>query len=164
MNRILLFITTLLISVAVQAAPADWARAYRSSQLTVSNNTQTPLNFPQEVADTTTYHDTSVNSSRMTTNTVGLYLFVVNIYWAPNGTGLRTIQIRRDGTNIIGYCGWPAANVVEPHQCSALWYEVSSGTHYYEAYVYQTSGADLNIQGDDGTLGVAWFAIALVGD
>lgn len=155
----------LLLAGVAQADPYDGARVYRASDLAVTNNTQTTVPYDNEDHDTTSYHSTVSNTSRLTTNAVGLYLFVANVYWNPNAAGIRTIQIRRDGVDIIGYCGWKASNVVELHQCSAVWYEASSGAHYYEVYVYQNSGADLVLEGDaDGDLGTSWFSISKIGD
>lgn len=159
-----------LFPLSVKAQTFDGARAHRTTNQSISNNAQTIVGFPSEASpngyDTTGYHDTSTNPGRMTTSIAGYYRFVANIYFAGNSNGIRTIQIRRNGTTIVGYCSWEpeGASNIQIHQCVGEWQEQTPSA-YYEVYVYQNSGAALDVVADSSTgHSTTWFAIQYLGN
>lgn len=143
------------------------ARTHRQTNQNVLNNTQTAVGFTVENYDTDTYHDTVTNITRFTVAAAGYYRFRTNIYFAAAANGLRTIQIRRNGTDIVGYCSWEpeSASTIQIKQCAGEWYEASAGPNYYEVYVYQNSGAALDVVADFSTgQATTWFAIHKMGN
>lgn len=151
------------------------ARVYRTTNQSIANNTQTLVGFPTEsspngydwhLGGAGTYHDTVTNVGRLTVPAAGFYRFVANIYFASNAAGIRTIQIRRNGTTIIGYCSWEpeGASTIQIAQCVGEW-EEQTPSAYYEVYVYQNSGTSLDVVADSSTgHATTWFSVQLMGD
>jgi len=160
LKKLFLALLVSLLVTPAWAAPPAVARIYRTSDLTISNNTQTEVPYPLVTVDQGPFQTNSSATGRLYTSTHGYYLLTANVWFDVNAQGIRTIQIRQDGTRILGYCGWQPAFVVEPKQCVASWYQPDDATHFYSVYVYQSSGADMLLKGDaSGTTGVAWFSL-----
>lgn len=76
-------------------------RIFNSASQSPANITETALTFDSERFDTDNMHSTSVNTSRITINTAGLYSIAGMMSWAANGTGIRQIGIRLNGATYV---------------------------------------------------------------
>lgn len=165
--RVKYFLCLLSLLIAGPAFAAfDGARVYRTTNQSIPHNTQTAVGFTQETYDTTSYHDNSSNITRLSVSAIGYYRLTANVYFQEHQSGIRTIQIRRNGVTIVGYCSWEpeGSSTIQIHQCVAEWYE-GSPSSYYEVYVYQSSGISRDIVADAGTgEGTTWFSIQYLGN
>lgn len=123
---------------------------YRNSAQIIGNATFTAASFDTESFDTDSIHDNATNPTRLTITTVGMYVLVGGNYFVANGTGTRASELRRyNSASVqqqgIAYCEYNnnggAAGV--SLACSAVTFVVTSGD-YFEYYVYQASGGNLN--------------------
>src|SRR5919108_3594221 len=60
---------------------------YRTSNLSVANNTLTSVPFNVELYDTDTMHSTLANTERITFTTAGVYVVTFEAVWNKNATG-----------------------------------------------------------------------------
>lgn len=137
--------------VTVENVQTDWhvgARVYNSGDLTISNGTTTTLTFDSERYDTDTIHSTASNTGRLTATTAGKYVIVVSIRWAANATGVRLLQLRLNGTTLIGYVGQNAISA-GTHDMNLVSIYNMSATDYVEARVYQNSGGNLAVANNE---------------
>ena len=131
-----------------------------ASDLTVSNNTTTIVDWTTEVIDTDGFHDNSTNPSRITipTGKGGKYLITFFGPWAANATGARAIALLKNGgantpsTNWEGF-GSSANATTMTWTCIA---EYVAGD-YIQARVYQTSGGNLSFQRSEGFFSVQYL-------
>jgi hypothetical protein len=80
-------------------------RIFNSTTQTINNATVTTLTFDSEVYDTSNFHSTSTNTSRITipTGLGGYYALQASIYFSiGNGAGTRACSILKNGTRIFG--------------------------------------------------------------
>jgi hypothetical protein len=75
----------------------------KSSNQSISNSTFTTITWDQENYDTDSMHDNVTNNSRITIKTAGKYSILAQSEWASNSTGLRILQIRKNGVDTVGY-------------------------------------------------------------
>lgn len=122
----------------------EGCRIYHNTDYTVSNATAW-VNHPfnSEEYDTDNMHDNSTNNTRITFNTAGKYLLVLQIKWDANTSGRRIIGIRKNGTDIISISeqappGNNTFNMTVPTIGNF------SFSDYVEAILYQSSGAGLD--------------------
>jgi hypothetical protein len=90
------------------------ARVYASANVSIANNTVTPVPFDSERYDTDTIHDNVTNNTRLTCKTVGVYLIGGVVWFAANATGYRDVQIAVNGTTIVGRSVVPVSNGTDP--------------------------------------------------
>ena len=121
-------------------------RVYNNAAISVADSTETLLTFNNERYDTTGLHDTSTNPGRIVASYAGVYLIVVNIEWAANATGTRSILIYLNGTTKIASQNQVnnGASIVTRQSVSTLYY--LAPTDYVTVNAYQTSGGSLNVQ------------------
>lgn len=74
------------------------ASVYNSSSQTVAANTLTVLTADSESFDNDSMHSTSTNTSRLTIQTAGRYLFVATVIFATGTATERNVQFLVDGT------------------------------------------------------------------
>jgi hypothetical protein len=125
------------------------ARVYKAADQTITNNTQTALNFDSERFDSDTFHDTVTNNTRLTipASMGGNYIIGGGINFAANATGQRVLYIYVNGTG----AGFPiVADTNIPGAATAVYMNVSTLFHfsaadYAELIVYQTSGGNLSV-------------------
>lgn len=86
---------SLLGGLNTQRVP--FCRIYQGSTVTTSSNTLQVLNFDTETIDNDGMHSTSVNSSRITCITAGVYNIFGHVEWAPNSSGIRQVAIKLNG-------------------------------------------------------------------
>ena len=96
------------------------ARVYNSAAQSITTSSATALTFDTERYDTDTIHSTSVNTSRLTCITAGIYIISGQMEFASNTVGLREVFIQLNGTTRIPEGCQPA--VVGWHP---------SGMHYF---------------------------------
>ena len=121
------------------------ASVYNSAYISIPNNTDTLLTFNTENFDTSSYHDTSTNTSRLTVPTTGKYLITANIGFAANATGYRTGQIKKNGSTNVGTIGTnPTPNGTFDTQISNSVVVSATAADYFEIQVFQSSGGALN--------------------
>jgi hypothetical protein len=79
------------------------ARVHNSTTQPVANTgTWTVLSFDTEDLDTGTYHDPSVNPSRLTAPSTGMYLLAFNYLYVIPGTYNVGIRFRKNGSTVLG--------------------------------------------------------------
>jgi hypothetical protein len=146
-----------LVADSTAATGIKWAVASpfigcyltKTANQTVSNATMTALTFNTELLDSNTFHDNSTNTSRITipTGYAGKYLVFGQATFAGSATGIRLIKIIKngsgDGPDIES--GAMAANQTPLTQQFIV--DLAVGD-YLEMNVYQTSGGNLDVQGD----------------
>lgn len=125
-------------------------KAYQGTTPTTAGTSGTAqlILWDTEQYDTDSMHSTSVNTSRITIATSGMYDIKTSLYWVANATGYRQIEIRKNsggsaagGTQIAQFraatsptsSAWVGGDVDEP---------LVAGD-YLECFATQTSGGSL---------------------
>jgi hypothetical protein len=85
--------------VSAQELATDSARLSNSAVETIGNNAATSLTFNVESFDDGGLHSLTTNTERMTAVVAGVYVVGAGCAFAPNVTGIRSIQLQvsRDG-------------------------------------------------------------------
>ena len=138
------------------AAPASGstfvgAYAYNNATVAIPNGAYTAVSFNAEIFDTDAFHSTSTNNSRMTipSGKGGYYQVNVIIRWAASSAGTnRIVQLKKNNSSNYGSIMTGTA-----FGTGGLRYEVSDiidavAGDYIEAYVYQDTGGNLNVEGE----------------
>ena len=126
-------------------------RATRTTTQSITNTTDTAIAFTTEDFDTDAFHDNVTNNSRLTVpaSMGGIYLIIANVEFAANATGLRQLTMRINGnaatTNTVGMANTPTGNATRISRLSASGIVSLSAADYVEAYVFQESGGNLNV-------------------
>jgi hypothetical protein len=87
-------------------------------------------------------------------------MIMAGVLWSPNVSGYRQLDIRKNGALFTGSPGSTVQAITTADNMAqniVSWCAVTPGD-YFEAYVYQTSGASLGI----GTDSNSWFSIELL--
>jgi hypothetical protein len=135
---------------ATPGAGSSFSGCYLTTASTQSltNNTLTAITFAGETFDTDGYHSTSSNTSRITipVGKAGYYLFTALQTFTTNGTGVREVRIRTNGTS--NYFGLVSVGANSSDgvaiQLSAI-LNLAEGD-YVEQFALQTSGGPLNAE------------------
>lgn len=111
----------------------------------IPNGTQTALSWPQA-----SYNLEGVTNSgtptRLTFKTPGPRLISVQVGWASNATGNRSVEIRQDGATYINPALVQAAvNGAETGQSKTFIVNPTTAGTYIEIMVSQSSGGSLNV-------------------
>lgn len=121
-------------------------RLTRSAAASISNATETTLNWDTETFDTDTYHSTSTNTNRITipSGKAGYYEINFIINWTDaNSTGRRLTVFRVNGTAVIGVESTPSSSASISYYGATTQYMAVGD--YVDLYVLQTSGSTLNV-------------------
>src|SRR5919197_2582011 len=121
-----------------------YASLTHNTTQSITNVTDTPVNFNTELADTDGGHSTSTNTSRYTAQTAGLWDVSACVPWEINGTGKREAYLKVNNTTYYGSDTATAAASSRVSAAPAALIPVSVGD-YIEVQVYQNSGGALNI-------------------
>jgi hypothetical protein len=143
-------VLTVVAGVPGWAAPAGGSTfagcsIKQSSAQSISNNTDTIINFDSEFFDTDAYHDTSSNNSRITipAGKGGYYLFTLNVRLNGGTSGDFFIKLIKNGSEeqVIA----ALLNSVTP---SSQYSVIAAGavSDYFEAKVFQVSGNTQTIE------------------
>lgn len=76
---------------------------YNDANISVNNDTATTLTWNSENWDTDSMHSTSSNTSRITCNTAGVYLFYYNLRWTSDVNNVNGIWLVKNGNTSIRY-------------------------------------------------------------
>ena len=138
-------------------------RLVKSANQSISNNTDTSLTWDTETFDTNTFHSTSTNTSRITipSGKAGYYQLNVNIAWSPNSTGIRDLNLAKNGTRFQYFTFNPQASNVQSFAYAATIYGAVGD--YFEVVVFQNSGGALDIRSDVLAAGSSSFSCAYLG-
>jgi len=125
------------------------ARVRRDSVQTISNNTDTPINFDNEDFDTDSIHDNATNNTRLTVKLAGKYLIGGCLEWEANGNGTRRIHILKNGTTNLSH------SHIATHASDEIAHAITTLASlavddYVELVAYQDSSGDLDVLGGDG--------------
>ena len=124
------------------AASIPAVRVTRTTDQSIANNAGTPLAFDSERYDTAAMHDNATNNSRLTAPVAGIYAVTVEIDWLFNATGIRNLELRRNGATPI------ATQTVSPPPTGdqEVTTQVRLGAgEFVEASVQQNSGGSLSV-------------------
>ena len=123
------------------------ASVYRSTAQTLSNDTNTVINFNAEVFDTDGFHDNSTNNSRLTipTGKGGYYLLNLFVAFESAASGTRQTQIVSSTGDL--YCNSSVITAGTPYGSSITTAAVAylGAGEYFEAKANQRSGGSLNL-------------------
>ena len=94
-------------ATAASGASFVGASAYRSSLLSLTADTAVVVTYANENFDTSGFHDTSTNTSRMTvpSGKAGKYLCIVN-YFVTGGSSRFILYPYKNGSNVGGSPNW----------------------------------------------------------
>lgn len=123
------------------------ARAFRTGAQSIPDTTVTKVEFNGITHDTNGAFD-DVTNYRYTVPVSGFYAMYSMIYFSANGTGFRSIMLKKNGsTPFLANSGnSPSASSVDTFTVSDVRYLLAGD--YIEVFVQQNSGGALNI-GDD---------------
>jgi hypothetical protein len=114
-------------------------RVYHNAAQSITNNSVAVCSFNSERWDTDSMHSTSVNTSRITINTAGLYIVTFHIEFesASNYTNTAAV-IKMNGTTDLGQQYRVEGNgvTIVPRHSVATVYKFSAG-NYVEGLVFQ---------------------------
>ena len=116
----------------------------KSADQTISNSSNTILTWDQESFDVGGFHDNVTNNSRITipSGKGGKYLFVGNVYWAANTTGIREHWFTVNDSSVARHLFNASSADNSATSLSVILNLVA--TDYVEFRVKQTSGGNLN--------------------
>lgn len=129
-----------------------------------TSGTAAQVLWDSELFDTDSMHSTSVNTSRVTATTAGLYDVKTSCYWVANATGYRQIEIRKNSAGSAAGGTQIAQFRAATSPTSSAWVggdvDVSLlAGDYLECFVTQTSGGSLaTVVGQSFT----WFSMRWV--
>lgn len=133
----------------------------------VSGNNSTVVPFDTTIMDSDNMHSISTNTSRITINTAGVYVFTGIVDWAANATGERECHIRKLGSNsnFVGQNCWQAASANDTRITTPTPPLPCAVGDWFEVYVFQTSGVNLNINStiNNGIPGTPVFGAYMIG-
>lgn len=117
----------------------------RTSVQSIATATATAVNFDVETFDTG-FHDNVTNNSRITIPTgVDKVILFAGVRFATNATGVRSLQIRKNGTDFVASHRQDATGSGRTDLTISTIQNVSA-TDYFEVIVEQDSGGNLDIQ------------------
>lgn len=123
-------------------------RLYRSSTLSVSNNTLTAIPFDSETFDTDAFHSTSSNTTRITipSGKGGYYLFAGTVNYEAYSSGHRENLLYKNGSLLQVFAKFPDLSTASPTASGSVIVSASVGD-YFELYTYQNKGGAINLWG-----------------
>lgn len=131
-------------SMQLVGGQANGARVYSSSAQSISNSSETAINLDSERYDYGSFHDTVTNNTRLTAPVAGIYHISGSLQYAVNGTGVRVVYIRLNGTTDIAAQTAPSSSASSIGMSLDTLYYLNAGD-YVELTAYQTSGGNLNV-------------------
>jgi len=124
--------------ISVQAC-----RVRRTAALSISDNSATAVSFDDEDFDTDGMHSTSVNNSRITINTAGIYVVGFTGTLAGSADYVRTYaELRINGATGIARQQTSGTTSAVPQAINVTTVYLFSATDYVEVLVYQDNTAN----------------------
>lgn len=139
--------------------------AYRSSNLSISNASETIITLNAETYDTDSMHSTSSATGRLVAATAGLYLCRLRAYFAASTGGYRQARIYLNGVG-VDLIDEDTNDNPSSGTSTSLFCEVEQFLgvgEYVEASCYQSSGGALNLLGSGQRLTrftARWVAVS----
>lgn len=122
-------------------------RVFHNANQSIANASNVALAFNSERYDTDGMHDPATNNSRITIPIAGKYVISALVTFASNGTGLRYVFIRKNGTTTIGGAmGLPVTEAGVDFDLPVSVIDSFVKGDYVEVVVQQRSGAALNVE------------------
>lgn len=122
--------------------------AYRSTDQTISNNTDTAVTWNAEVLDNAAAHSTSINTSRFSAPVDGWYRLTGRLYFASNATGMRGAFPLFNGAGTkLSYGYWNGNIYGFEASMDVIAVKQMTAGQYIEISVYQNSGGNLALKG-----------------
>jgi len=120
--------------------------------VSLADSTDAALSAPNESFDNDSMHSTSSNTSRITINTAGRYLFTSRVRFAVNGSGARVTHYRVNGGTFVptNACAPPPGGTSDA-LLPGVWLLILSATDYVEVGAFQNSGGALNVKLEEFT-------------
>lgn len=150
-------------NIAWLATDSPSCRAYNNANISISNGVLTVVTLNSERYDNAAVHSTASNTSRFTipTGGAGKYVFLGNITYATNGTGVRAANALLNGaTTITRNTTASAAAAIYGTELSFCTVYALSAADYVEMQAFQSSGGALNVESNPNATpeaGVLWF-------
>lgn len=118
---------------------------YNDANQSIGDAAWTDFAFNQEEEDTDGFHSTVTNTNRITipTGLDGVYLFLGEVQWASNATGVRGLRFMKGATSAKGLDLRMANNGITTNMSTNARYRMSAG-EYMTFQGYQSSGGNLN--------------------
>lgn len=112
---------------------------------TITSGTGDAIIFTQEDFDTDTLHDNSVNPTRITFTTAGVYVITARVQFIANDTGRRTASLTHSTDGVLASSSdhEPSGGASSDHSLAAV-HKVTAGS-YVTLAASQTSGGDLGV-------------------
>ena len=136
---------------------------YKSGNQTIANTTATIITFDSELFDTDSFHSTVTNTGRITipAGKGGYYSFCAYVVWPDGSWGISNAVLKKNGTGIKN--SW--LNVGSGTYNSQGFATIVSAvaTDYFEIEVYQNSGGNKAILGDNNGAGATRFECTYLG-
>jgi hypothetical protein len=155
-----------LIVLATGAGSCAWgspdtAGVGSSVSQSIPNNTVTALTYDTAMWDSNGLTNFPTQNTRITIKTAGKYEVTANIeFAAPGATSSMGLRLMVNASTYFAYNDWTwAAGSASRRNIARLW--KFSASDYIEVYVFQSSGAALNIDAGTGfqcSLSVCWVA------
>jgi len=133
----------------------------QSSGQSISNTTQTDLNFDTEDFDTDAYHSTSTNTNRITipAGKSGYFVVTARIGYNNNRTGTRVGWLLKNGSTYLSST-FVQPNSSDPTTVTTATVVSLVATDYITMNAYQSSGGSLSTVVDQGK---TYFSVQYLG-
>lgn len=142
-------------------------RVVLTANLSVANGTPTNVAFGSgtETNDDLGWHNTSVNTTRITPTYAGRYLIMAWGGWAANTTGDRRFSIYKNG---VGYGAFDRVKSVDASGTTYCRvhdvFEADGLTDYFEMNVFQSAGVALNLLGNGDSSNSTGWSVTFLGE
>jgi len=148
---------------APAAASFSGALCKKSTSQTISNSTLTAVTWNSEVYDTDNIHSTVTNTDRFTipAGKGGYWYISVFLNWNNMTTGTRRIYINKNGSEQL--TARNDAATTQNWDMTANGVISCAAADYLSVDVFQTSGGNLDIWGDNLGNPVSWISVAYLG-
>lgn len=137
-------------------------RVYRNAGLSILTGTNTSVIWDSVDYDTDGMWSPTINPTRLTCRTQGLYLVVADVNWAFNTNGVRQIQVQKNNTTnyLLGQI-LPNSGGFSDQQQVAQFVDLKAGD-YIEVLVVQNSASSLVVAGATPTAHTNGFQACLI--
>jgi hypothetical protein len=132
-------------AASVSAVTFAGCRVLLTANQSIANSTDTSVAFTDETYDTDGYHSNTTNTSRLTipAGKAGYYQINALVCWKPNGTGIRAMDIFKNGARVQYSQVNPQASNDQSFSQSAIIY--AAVADYFEMVLFQNSGGAINV-------------------
>lgn len=129
---------------------------FNSTNVSISNNTDTVMTWDSESYDTDGFHSTTTNTDRITapSGKAGYYTINCILQYSANATGQRFVQVFKNNSYV-------AATSYQTTASGQIWQQVSATVYlavgdYLTIKGYQNSGSTLNMLGGSALYSVCY--------